>query len=80
MAAGFVAGLLVGGLQPTIATLLRPDVQQHALDWQSRTFMVLQMGFAFMFIGLFLANYLEVRRRAYARYGNKKSYPKESGR
>ena len=65
---GFVIGLLVGWFQPLILGVPAPAPE-------ARMFITLQMGLAFTMIGLFLANYLGVRRRAYERYSKPKSEP-----
>jgi F0F1-type ATP synthase assembly protein I len=61
--AGFLVGLVVGWCQPYMLGARPPAIE-------ARLFITMQMGLAFTMIGLFLANYLEVRRRAIARYGH----------
>jgi uncharacterized membrane protein (UPF0136 family) len=58
---GLAIGLLVGWFQPLLLDVKPPDLA-------ARLFLTLQMGMAFTLIGLFLANYLQVRRRVHARY------------
>ncbi len=60
MAIGFLVGLVVGWFQPVLAGTTVPDLS-------ARLFMTFQMGAAFIVITLFALNYLEVRRRAYAK-------------
>lgn len=60
MAIGFLVGLVVGWFQPVLAGTPVPE-------FSARLFMTFQMGAAFTIIMLFALNYLEVRRRAYAK-------------
>ncbi len=60
MSGGFLIGLLVGWLQPWISG-------QPAPDLSSRLFLAAQTGVVFVFLAIFVLNYLEIRRRAYAR-------------
>lgn len=62
---GFVIGLIVGWFQPAILGVKPPDPS-------ARLFLTMQMGLAFTMIGLFVANYLHVRRRVHAKYGKNK--------
>lgn len=59
---GLVIGLLVGWFQPLMLGVKPPPPE-------ARMFMTMQMGLAFTMIGMFVANYLSVRRRALAKYG-----------
>jgi hypothetical protein len=63
--AGLVIGLLLGWLQPVMLGVKAPEPA-------ARLFMTLQMGLAFTMVGLFLASYLQMRRRAISRYGKSK--------
>ena len=58
---GLVVGLIVGWFQPMILGVKPPTPE-------ARMFMTMQMGLAFTMIGLFVANYVAVRRRALAKY------------
>lgn len=60
---GLAIGLLVGWLQPWILGVKPPDPA-------ARLFMTMQMGLAFTMIGLFVANYLQIRRKVHAKYGH----------
>lgn len=57
---GFLVGVIVGWFQP--------DLVGKPIDGRNaRLFLSLQMGAAFTVVSLFALNYLEVRRRAYAK-------------
>lgn len=60
--AGFLLGVVVGWCQPYLLGVSPPPLQ-------TRLFLILQMGLAFTMVALFVANYLGVRRRVIARYG-----------
>lgn len=61
MAIGFLVGLVVGWFQPMLAGTTVPNLS-------ARLFMAAQTGAAFTVVALFALNYLEVRRRVYAKF------------
>ena len=62
---GLVIGLIVGWFQPAMLGVKPPEPS-------ARMFLTMQMGLAFTMIGLFVANYLQVRRKVHAKYGKDK--------
>ena len=61
MSGGFLVGLLIGWFQPYISG-------QPVPDFSSRLFLAAQTGAVFVMMAIFVLNYLEIRRRAYARF------------
>lgn len=68
---GLLLGLLIGWFQPTMLGVAAPGTE-------ARLFLSMQMGLAFMMLGIFIAHYLQVRRRAYAKYSRPKKVSKKA--
>lgn len=61
MGGGFLVGFLIGWFQPMISGQPAPDA------WP-RFILAAQTGAVFVMMAIFVLNYLEIRRRAYARF------------
>lgn len=59
---GFLIGSVLGGLQPTLHAIERPAGLAYLQ-------LILQMGIAFAIVSLFVASYLDLRRRVQMKFG-----------